>query len=867
MASQYNPQDIEQKWQSHWEKIGIYRAHDDSDKPKFYSLVMFPYPSGDLHMGHMRVYTISDVISRRMRMLGHNVLNPMGWDAFGLPAENAAMKHSLHPQKWTKENIRFMRDEQLKKLGTSYDWQREVTTCDPDYYGWTQWLFLKFFEQGLAVRKEAPVNWCPDCHTVLANEQVEDGACWRHPETRVEQKKMSQWFLKITDYSDQLLEDLDTLTGWPEPVRIMQQNWIGKSVGAELRFTVESKPNVQISVFTTRPDTVFGVSCVVLAPENPLVEELTADDRREAVRQYVEQTRMKTELERMSTEKSKSGVPIGSHVINPFNGEVVPIWVADYVLMNYGTGAVMGVPAHDERDFLFAKQHGLPITEVISAHGEASPELQNAYTEPGIMINSGQFNGLKSEEAKSKMTAWAADHACGMERVQWRLRDWLISRQRYWGCPIPLVHCQTCGVVPVKESDIPVILPVDGIEITGQGGSPLGRLDSFLMVDCPKCGKEARRETDTMDTFIDSSWYFLRYADANNKNVAFSQKKVNYWMPVDQYVGGIEHAILHLLYSRFFTKACRDAGLLDCDEPFTNLLSQGMVTKFSAQSGRIEKMSKSRGNVVGTTDFFKRYGADSARLFTLFAAPPEQELEWSEEGAIGQYRFLGRVWRVITELIENGAVIPFTGKVEHEKLDASGKNFHKLVHKTIKAVSHDLQPERYIFNTAIARCMELVNGLYKYVQELAARSAEGNGKTGKAQGEGGTIAPRGESLSNDEIQLLSFAIKNLLQVLSPMAPHITEELWQKIGYIRKDGDSIHTSNWPKFDDALTVDDEIELVLQVNGKIVNKVAAPRGLDKQVAEKLALDDDKVKSRIDGQSIRKVIVVPDRLVNVVI
>ncbi len=870
MASQYNPQDIEEKWQKHWEKIGIHRADNDSKKPKFYSLVMFPYPSGDLHMGHMRVYTISDVISRRMRMLGHNVLNPMGWDAFGLPAENAAIKHSKHPEKWTKENIRFMRDEQLKKLGTSYDWQREVTTCDQDYYGWTQWLFLKFFNKGLAVRKEAAVNWCPDCHTVLANEQVEDGACWRHPETRVEQKKMSQWFLKITDYSEELLKDLDTLTGWPEPVRIMQQNWIGKSTGAELRFVVESKPNVQISVFTTRPDTVFGVSYVVLAPENPLVQELTTADRLEAVNKYIDDTLHKTELERMSTEKSKSGVPIGSFVLNPFNGDVVPIWVADYVLMNYGTGAVMGVPAHDERDFQFAKQHNLPIKEVISKDGQASPELKEAYTESGKMINSAAFNGLDSEAAKEKMTDWAADHACGSKRVQWRLRDWLISRQRYWGCPIPLVHCESCGIVPVKEADLPVKLPIEGVVITGQGGSPLSSDESFLKTPCPSCGKEASRETDTMDTFIDSSWYFLRYADANNKEEAFSRAAVDYWMPVDQYVGGVEHAILHLLYSRFFTKACRDVGLLKASEPFENLLSQGMVTKFSAQSGRIEKMSKSRGNVVGTTDFFKRYGADSARLFTLFAAPPEQELEWSEEGAIGQYRFLGRIWRIVSELIENGVVAPFDGDVNQEKLDAAGKAFHKLVHKTIKAVSHDLNRGRYIFNTAIARCMELVNGMYKYAQELSGKSADGNGngKTEKPVGDQpNTLAPRGENLSQEERDLFSFAVKSLLLVLSPMAPHITEELWQRVGYIKKEGDSIHITAWPAFTDALTIDDEIELVLQVNGKIVNKVAAQRGLEKTVAEGLALNDEKVKSKLEGQSIRKVIVVPDKLVNIVI
>lgn len=897
MVSQFNPQDFEEKWQERWEEIKIYQAHDDSSKPKYYSLVMFPYPSGDLHMGHMRVYTISDVISRQRRMQGYNVLNPMGWDAFGLPAENAAIKHKKHPDAWTKGNIKYMRDEQLKKLGTSYDWRREVTTCDADYYKWTQWLFLQFHKKGLAVRKEAPVNWCPECQTVLANEQVEnDGCCWRHTETKVEQKKMSQWFLKITEYADELLDDLDKLTGWPAPVKLMQQNWIGKSVGAELKFTVESKPNVQIPVFTTRPDTVFGVSYLVLAPEHALVNELVSDEQRAAVTKYVEDAKHKTELERMATEKTKSGVRIGADVINPFNGDVVPIMVADYALVNYGTGAVMGVPAHDERDFLFARTHGLAVKEVISPDGSSHGELTEAYLEPGTMINSGSFNGLGSEEAKKKMIAWAEENQAGTARTQYRLRDWLISRQRYWGCPIPLVHCQKCGIVPVNESDLPVVLPVEGVEITGQGGSPLGRMDSFLNVKCPTCGGDAKRETDTMDTFIDSSWYFLRYPDANNEKEAFAKKNVNYWMPVDQYVGGIEHAILHLLYSRFFTKACRDMGLVNCDEPFTSLLSQGMVTKFSPDSGRIEKMSKSRGNVVGTTDFFKRYGADSARLFALFAAPPEQELEWSEEGATGQYRFLSRIYRIVTDLLESGAISRLDGEVNHDALDDEGKKFHKLVHKTVKAVTHDLDPERYIFNTAIARCMELVNALYKYTAELqtkaAGNGASGNKEPGSAKADksngtsGGThtekgngksattatvakdsLAPSGEHLNNQTRALLSYAVKSLLLILAPMAPHITEELWERLGYIKAEGDSIHVTSWPKFVDALTVDDEIELVLQVNGKIVNKVLAPRGLDKDKAEELARADEKVKAKLDGHEIIKVIVVPNKLVNIVI
>ena len=848
MASQYVPQDIEEKWQAEWEKLGIYQAHDLDKKPKYYSLVMFPYPSGDLHMGHMRVYTISDVISRQRRMLGYNVLNPIGWDAFGLPAENAAMARKKHPEEWTKSNIRFMRDEQLKKLGTSYDWRREVTTCNKDYYHWTQWIILKFFENGLAVRKEAPVNWCPDCHTVLANEQVVDGNCWRHLETRVEQKMMSQWFLSITKYADPLLEDLDKLVGWPERVRVMQQNWIGKSEGAELVFTVENKPNVQIPVFTTRPDTVFGVACMVLAPEHPLVKELTSPECKEAVEKYVDEAAHKTELDRLSTEKSKTGVPIGSHVINPFNGDIVPIWVADYALVNYGTGAVMNVPAHDERDFEFAKKFNLPIKQVISEDGTKVDEMKEPYTGVGIMVNSGGFDGMKSDEAKKKMIEWASNNNCGKPRVQYRLRDWLISRQRYWGCPIPVIHCEKCGVVTEKEENLPVVLPTEGVEITGEGGSPLKRMEDWINVKCHKCGGPAKRETDTMDTFICSSWYFLRYPDALNDKEAFAKEKVNYWMPVDQYIGGIEHAILHLLYARFFTKALRDLGYVNCDEPFTNLLSQGMVTKFSPTSGRIEKMSKSRGNVVGTTDFFKKYGADSARLFTLFAAPPEQELEWNEDGAVGQYRFLGRVWRLVSDLIEAGAISQNDAAPSFDSLPDSGKTALKLVHKTIKAVTKDLQPERYVFNTAIARLMEMVNGFNDYLRAVKA-------------------VENPQNLSDAEKALLGFASRHLLLLLAPMAPHISEELFQMLPSRKGKTGSIHTETWPSYDDALTVDDEIELVIQVNGKIVNKVAARRGLDKQQAEEIALTDDKVKDKLNGSSVKKVIVVPDKLVNVVI
>ncbi|MBX9686330.1 MAG: leucine--tRNA ligase [Candidatus Obscuribacterales bacterium] len=869
MGTQYNPQQIEEQWQAEWEELGIYKAIDNDTRPKFYSLVMFPYPSGDLHMGHMRVYTISDVISRQRRMMGFNVLNPMGWDAFGLPAENAAIKRKLHPEAWTKSNIKHMRDAQLKKLGTSYDWQREVNTCEVDYYHWTQWILLKFYEKGLVYRKSAPVNWCPQCETVLANEQVENGACWRHPETQVEQKMMAQWFLKITAYTEQLLKDLDQLKGWPERVCLMQKNWIGKSEGAELQFTVESKPNIKITVFTTRPDTVFGVSYIVLAPENPLVAELTTAENKDAVEKYVAESKLKSELDRMTTEKDKSGVPTGSFVVNPFNGEIVPVWVADYVLMGYGTGAVMGVPAHDDRDFAFASKFQLPIREVISESGQSTGQMKAAYTENGIMLNSGSFNGLSNTEAKSKMTEWAAENQSGNARVLYRLRDWLISRQRYWGCPIPLVHCESCGVVPVKESDLPVELPLD-VEFTGEGGSPLGKSQKWLHTSCPNCGKDARRETDTMDTFIDSSWYYLRYCDVQNKKLAFDKAKADYWMPVDQYVGGIEHAILHLLYSRFFTKALRDCGLLSCDEPFSNLLSQGMVTKFSQISGRIEKMSKSRGNVVGTTDFFTKFGADSARLFTLFAAPPEAELEWSEEGAIGQFRFLGRIWRYIQDLIDAGILgkesstkkdFGEKGYDKSEGLSAQAKLLLQSCHKTIKAVSDDLSPERYAFNTAIARCMELVNQLYAFA---AAKAQEGSNGNGSSEATGNSAMSK---CSPQERELLAFAARSLLLVMAPMAPHLSEELWHQCGFAASAKDSIHVTKWPSYTASLTEADEFELVFQINGKNVSKAMVKRGISEQEAREVALSDDKVIKKMDGKDPRKVIFVKDRLVNIVV
>jgi leucyl-tRNA synthetase len=837
METEYNPQEIEQKWQGVWEKTGIYSAVDSDPRPKYYSLVMFPYPSGNLHMGHVRTYTISDVISRHRRMLGYNVLNPMGWDAFGLPAENAAMARKLHPEQWTKHNINLMFNGEIR-LGTSYDWSREVTTCNPDYYRWTQWLFLKLYKAGLAYRKEAPVNWCPECETVLANEQVEAGTCWRHRSTTVIQRQMSQWFFKITAYTDELLNDLDKLHDWPEHVKAMQRNWIGRSPGAELCFTVEEKPNLQIKVFTTRPDTVYGVSYMAIAPENPLVAELTTPEHKSTVEKYIKETSLKTELERLTGEKKKTGVPTGSHVINPFNGNSVPIWIADYVLSSYGTGAVMGVPAHDERDFEFAAEFGLPIIEVISPDGKISDKLEAAYLEPGILVNSSKFNGLPNEKAKNEITKHAAENQCGETKIQYRLRDWLISRQRYWGCPIPLIHCTKCGIVPVPENDLPVELPIQGIDITGQGGSPLKKMKSWIEVQCPQCGSVAERETDTMDTFVDSSWYFMRYCDAKNDKEAFALDKVNHWMPVDQYVGGVEHAILHLLYSRFFTKALRDLKFLNCDEPFTRLLSQGMVTMFSAESGRSEAMSKSKGNIVEPNSCFDQFGVDATRLFMLFAAPAEAELQYTNEGATGQVRFLARIWRIVADSIANGTLTPADHHVlDSGQLDANSSTLLKLVHRTIKAVTNDLSQEHYSFNTAIARCMELVNGLYKFA---------------------------GEKL---EPAVVSFAIRSLLLLLAPIAPHITEELWHEAGFAQSETDSIHTAQWPPYDDSLTIDDEIEMVLQLNGRIISKIQTRRGLADGEAQEIALNDARIQERVSGQSIRKVVVVKDKLVNIVV
>ncbi len=850
MESKYNPASIEEKWQQIWSQQNADRTDENSNKPKFYTLSMFPYPSGNLHMGHVRVYTITDVIARLKRMQGYRVLNPMGWDAFGLPAENAAIERGIHPAKWTYQNIAQMKG-QLQRLGISFDWSREVTTCSPDYYKWTQWIFLQFYNKGLAYQKEAAVNWDPIDQTVLANEQVDnEGRSWRSGAI-VERKLLRQWFLKITDYADQLLNDLDKLTGWPDRVKLMQANWIGKSTGAYLEFPIVGMDE-KIDVFTTRPDTVYGVTYVVLAPEHPLVVQVTTPDRREAVEAFIKEVGSQSELERTAEDKPKRGIPTGGKAINPFTREEIPIWIADYVLYEYGTGAVMGVPAHDTRDFKFAHENNLGIKTVIVPNNTDTVEpLKEAYTEPGIMINSGEFDGMMSTEGKQAIINKAEKEGWGKARIQYRLRDWLISRQRYWGAPIPVIHCPSCGTVPVPDADLPVKLPED-VEFSGRGPSPLAKLENWVNVPCPRCGKPAKRETDTMDTFIDSSWYFLRYADATNDQEAFSKAKVNDWLPVDQYVGGIEHAILHLLYSRFFTKVLRDCGLCNFDEPFQRLLTQGMVqamTYKNRTTGKYippaqvnpndpkdpttgeplevfyEKMSKSKYNGVDPLEVMAKYGADTARMFILFKAPPEKDLEWDDADVEGQFRFLNRVWRLVTEYQDNAPK-----SIKTDKLDKAEKDLRRAVHTAIKEITEDLDGE-YQFNTAISELMKLSNAL-----------TEAKCTNSPVYGEG---------------------IETLILLLAPFAPHIAEELWQ----IRGHQNSVHTQPWPKFDPDALVLDEITLVIQIMGKTRGTIQVPAGLDKDALEQCARDSEIYQRYIGDAEVKKVIVVPDKLVNFVV
>ena len=851
-ASRYQPQAIEGRWQQAWEAAGLNATPDQGDGETFYALSMFPYPSGNLHMGHVRNYVITDVVARVQRMRGKRVLHPMGWDAFGLPAENAAIERGVDPGAWTDRNIAAMR-EQLRQLGLSIDWDREVATCHSDYYRWTQWLFLQFLETGLAYQKDATVNWDPIDQTVLANEQVDsEGRSWRSG-ALVEKRKLRQWFLKITAYADQLLDDLPRLEGWPERVRTMQANWIGRSTGAELSFEVvdaAGEPTGErITVFTTRPDTVFGASYVVLAPEHPLVPSLTSASERLHVEAFCDLVSRQSEQERTAEDKPKRGVPIGAQVRNPANGTLIPLWIADYVLAEYGTGAVMGVPAHDQRDFVFARQYELPVKQVIIPEGSDEHAYEGgAWTEAGVLIHSGPFDGMTSGEAKLAITKAAETQGWGEGKVQFRLRDWLISRQRYWGCPIPVIHCDSCGVVPVPADQLPVELPRD-VAFSGRGGSPLAQLESWVNVPCPCCGQPARRETDTMDTFMCSSWYFLRYSDPHNTALPFSREAVDRWLPVDQYVGGIEHAILHLLYSRFFHKLMRDEGLVSSSEPFTRLLCQGMVLKDGA------KMSKSKGNTVDPQELIQRYGADTVRLFMMFAAPPEQTLEWSDEGVAGANRFIKRLWKAIHAHVSESGSGPAEQKMgsdpdfpqgkwgltpisatllQADTLSEQQKGLRRKTHETIAKVSDDYA-RRQTFNTAIAAVMELLNEIAKSTDRTS---------------------PAGMAVERE-------ALEAAVLLLAPVIPHAAHALWRALG---RTG-AVIDAPWPAVDESALSRASYELVLQVNGKLRSRLQAPSDASREALEALALADENVQRFIEGKPVRKLIVVPGKLVNIVV
>lgn len=804
--SVYNFKEVESKWQKIWKDNNQYKMDTaQTEKPNYYTLEMFPYPSGKIHMGHVRNYSIGDVVARFKKMEGYNVLHPMGWDSFGLPAENAAIKHGIHPHKWTMENIEEMK-EQLNLLGLSYDWDKEVATSTPEYYRFTQEIFLKFLEHGLAYKKKSYVNWCPSCETVLANEQVVQGACERCKAT-VLKKDLEQWYFKTTEFAEELLNDLDTLDGWPEKVKIMQKNWIGKSTGADLVFDIDGTDK-SMTVFTTRPDTTYGVTYMVLAPEHELVKELVAGTEYEAeVEAFVQKMHTMTEIERTAADVEKEGMFIGRYVINPLNGKKVPLWIANYVLVEYGTGAIMAVPAHDERDREFAEKYNLDIIDVI--------------TEDNKMINSEEFNGLDASEGFEGIIDKLEKEGRGKRTINYRLRDWLVSRQRYWGCPIPVVYCDECGIVPVKKEDLPVLLPTD-VEFTGKGESPLTTSKQFMSTTCPHCGKPARREVDTMDTFVDSSWYFLRYVDSNNENEPFSKELVNRWHPVDQYIGGVEHAIMHLLYARWFVKAFKSMGMVDFDEPFKNLLTQGMVLMDGS------KMSKSKGNTVSPMDIIDEYGADTARLFVLFAAPPERDLDWSEQGVDGCFRFLNRVYRLVDELAD-----VVKKDVEFGELNSQDKDMRYTIHSTLKKVTADLS-EKFGFNTAISALMELINDMYKY-----------------------------KELDNINEAVIKEGVQTIVTIIAPFAPHLGEELWTMIG---KDG-SVFDIDWPKYDEKALVKDEIEVVVQVNGKVRGKLTVNSNISKEDMEKVALEDEKIKGLVEGKTIVKVVAVPKKLVNVVV
>ena len=826
IQEKYAPHDIEAKWQKYWEENKTFKVEMDKDKPKSYVLEMFPYPSGNLHMGHVRNYSIGDVIARFRTMKGFNVLHPMGWDSFGMPAENAAIKHNIPPKKWTLENIANM-TRQLKALGLSYDWDREVTTCKEDYYKWTQWFFELFYKRGLAVKKESAVNWCDTCNTVLANEQVIDGKCWRC-DHEVVKKDLSQWFFKITDYADELLKDLDLLPGWPERVKTMQHNWIGRSEGLEFSFEIPAL-NDTVAVYTTRPDTAYGVTFMALAAEHPLIKKICENNpKADEINAFCERVRNQSEIERTSSESEKEGVFTGVYCINPFTGRKVEIWVTNYVLYDYGTGAVMGVPTGDQRDWMFADKYGIEKIVTICPIGKELKleEMTCAYEEKeGMLVNSGEFTGMEMHKAMSAIMDKAEAEGFGKRRVNYRLRDWLISRQRYWGAPIPIIYCPHCGEVLVPEDQLPVRLPED-VSFNAGAKSPLATSEEFVHCKCPKCGADATRETDTMDTFLCSSWYYLRYTDAHNDKMPFDKELNNYWGPVDQYIGGIEHAILHLLYSRFFVKVLRDAGLVDYDEPFSNLLTQGMVIKDGA------KMSKSLGNVVSPEEILSKYGADTARLFILFAAPPERELEWSDQGVEGSFRFLNRIWRIV-QAFENVLAQKVT-EYDHSNLSEADKDLRRVLHSSIKKVTNDIET-RFNFNTAISTMMELVNALYAYK----------------------------EAAKEPNAGLIYEAISDLIKMMSPFVPHITEELWR--GAIDANS-SVHEQSWPECDEEALKVDNVEIVLQVNGKVRGRLTVPAEAAKEELEKIAMADANVQAHIGDATVRKVICVPGRLVNIV-
>lgn len=826
IQEKYAPHDIEAKWQKYWEENKTFKVEMDKDKPKSYVLEMFPYPSGNLHMGHVRNYSIGDVIARFRTMKGFNVLHPMGWDSFGMPAENAAIKHNIPPKKWTLENIANM-TRQLKALGLSYDWDREVTTCKEDYYKWTQWFFELFYKRGLAVKKESAVNWCDTCNTVLANEQVIDGKCWRC-DHEVVKKDLSQWFFKITDYADELLKDLDLLPGWPERVKTMQHNWIGRSEGLEFSFEIPAL-NDSVAVYTTRPDTAYGVTFMALAAEHPLIKKICENNpKADEINAFCERVRNQSEIERTSSESEKEGVFTDVYCINPFTGRKVEIWVTNYVLYDYGTGAVMGVPTGDQRDWMFAEKYGIEKIVTICPIGKELKleEMTCAYEEKeGMLVNSGEFTGMEMHKAMSAIMDKAEAEGFGKRRVNYRLRDWLISRQRYWGAPIPIIYCPHCGEVLVPEDQLPVRLPED-VSFTAGAKSPLATSEEFVHCKCPKCGADATRETDTMDTFLCSSWYYLRYTDAHNDKMPFDKELNNYWGPVDQYIGGIEHAILHLLYSRFFVKVLRDAGLVDYDEPFSNLLTQGMVIKDGA------KMSKSLGNVVSPEEILSKYGADTARLFILFAAPPERELEWSDQGVEGSFRFLNRIWRIVQAF--EAVLAQKVTEYDHSNLTEADKDLRRVLHNSIKKVTSDIEI-RFNFNTAISTMMELVNALYAYK----------------------------EAAKEPNAGLVYEAISDLIKMMSPFVPHITEELWR--GAIDANS-SVHEQSWPECDEEALKVDNVEIVLQVNGKVRGRLTVPAEVTKEELEKIAMADANVQAHIGDATVRKVICVPGRLVNIV-